>query len=443
MDLAYMASLPPAEFASRRANFAAQLQENSAAIIFSAQEQTRNNDCCYPFRQDSYFWYLTGFNEPNAALLVLKQYHETQFVIFLRPSDPLMETWNGRRLGVENAAQTLGVDQAFPIESLSEKLDEFSAKLTALYHKNRQQPWGDAVIVQSAVHFSSILCWSPILDEMRLFKSENEIALMQQAGQISALAHIRAMKQTRPNRLEYEIEGEILHEFIRFGAKYAAYNSIVAGGENACILHYNENNDSLRDGDLLLIDAGCEFAMYAGDITRTFPVNGKFSPAQREIYEIVLQAQKRAIELLVAGNSIQQANEEVVRIKVAGLVRLGILQGDIDELIAQQAHRAFYMHGLGHWLGLDVHDVGSYSQEGANGDRNSKKRDRLLEVGMVLTVEPGLYISANADVPVQYKGIGVRIEDNILITEYGNKVLTCAAPKEIDDIERLMNENKG
>lgn len=443
MDLAYMANIPPAEFAARRANVAAQLQDNSAAIIFSAQEQTRNNDCCYPFRQDSYFWYLTGFNEPDAALLVLKQQHETQFVIFLRPSDPLMETWNGRRLGVENAAQTLGVDQAFPIESLSEKLDEFSAKLTALYHKQGQQVWGDAVIAQSAVHFSSVLCWSPILDEMRLFKSENEIALMQQAGQISALAHIRAMKQTRPNRLEYEIEGEILHEFTRFGAKYAAYNSIVAGGENACILHYNENNDSLRDGDLLLIDAGCEFAMYAGDITRTFPVNGKFSPAQREIYEIVLQAQKRAIELLVAGNSIQQANDEVVRIKVAGLVRLGILQGDIDELIAQQAHRAFYMHGLGHWLGLDVHDVGSYSQEGANGDRNSKKRDRPLEVGMVLTVEPGLYISANADVPAQYKGIGVRIEDNILITEYGNKVLTCAAPKEIDDIERLMNENKG
>ena len=261
---------------------------------------------------------------------------------------------------------------------------------------------------------------------------------MQQAGQISALAHIRAMKQMRPNRLEYEIESEILHEFNRFGARFSAYNTIVAGGENACILHYTENNQSLQDGDLVLIDAGCEFAMYAGDITRTFPINGKFTQPQREIYEIVLQAQKRAIELLVAGNSIQQANDEVIRIQVEGLIRLGILRGEAETLIKNNAHREFYMHGLGHWLGLDVHDVGSYSESVQNGDRNSKLRDRPLQIGMVLTVEPGLYITKNADVPSQYKGIGVRIEDNILITEYGNKNLTSAVPKEIDDIEHLM-----
>ena len=275
---------------------------------------------------------------------------------------------------------------------------------------------------------------------MRLFKSPNEIRLMQQAGQISALGHIRAMRETRPNRFEYEIESEILHEFNRFGARFPSYNSIVAGGENACILHYTENDQPLKDGDLVLIDAGCEFSMYAGDITRTFPVNGKFSQPQREIYEIVLAAQKRALELLVVGNNIQQVNDEVVRIKVEGLIRLGILQGNVDDLIAHQAYREFYMHGLGHWLGLDVHDVGSYCNETQNGDRNSKKRDRTLEVGMVLTVEPGLYISPNSNVPEQYKGIGVRIEDNIVITEYGNKNLTCAVPKEIDDIERLMAE---
>ena len=252
---------------------------------------------------------------------------------------------------------------------------------------------------------------------------------MQQAGQITALAHIKAMQETRPNRFEYEIESEILHEFNRHGARFASYNSIVAGGNNAWILHYTENDQPLKNSDLVLIDAGCEFAMYAGDITRTFPVNGKFTQAQREIYELVLKAQKRAIELLVPGSSIKQVNDEVTRIKVQGLVELGILHGNVDELIEQKAHRQFYMHGLGHWLGLDVHDVGEYGEE----------RSRTLEVGMVITVEPGIYISEEANVPAQYKGIGVRIEDNLLMTEYGNKILTAAVPKEIDDIENLMN----
>lgn len=439
MDLAYMASLPSSEFIERRQHFLEQMQDNSAAIIFSAQEQVRNNDCTYPFRQDSYFWYLTGFNEPDSALVLIKKQGQTHSAIFLRPSDPLMETWNGRRLGVEKATTELNIDNAYPIEQLSTELNKICQNLTALYCAPSIQAWGNQILAEQKL---TQLDWRPILDEMRLFKSQNEIRLMQQAGQITALAHIRAMRETRPNRLEFEIESEILHEFNRFGARYAAYNSIVAGGENACILHYNENDQPLKDGDLVLIDAGCEFAMYAGDITRTFPVNGKFSDAQREIYQIVLQAQKRAIELLIAGNSIQQANDEVIRIKVEGLVNLGILQGEVEQLIAENAHRQFYMHGLGHWLGLDVHDVGSYSQQQHNSDRNSKKRDRTLEVGMVLTVEPGLYISSDADVPEQYKGIGVRIEDNILITEYGNKNLTCAVPKEIDEIEKLMASNK-
>ena len=429
MELAYMAELPKEEFGERRTRVFTQMQPNSALLLFSEIEKRRNNDCTYPFRQDSYFWYLTGFNEPNAALLLLKTEQSEKAIIFLRPRDPLLETWNGRRLGVEHAPQQLNVNEAYSIEEFATVLPKILNNLTALYYVPEIHTWGDKLVTESAVSFSEIFDWRPMLSEMRLIKSPNEIRLMQQAGQITALGHIKAMQTTRPNRFEYEIESEILHEFNRHGARFPSYNSIVAGGDNACILHYTENDCPLNDGELVLIDAGCEFAMYAGDITRTFPVNGKFSQPQREIYELVLKAQKRAIELLVPGNSIKQANDEVIRIKTQGLVDLGILKGDVDTLIEQQAYRQFYMHGLGHWLGLDVHDVGSYGQD----------KQRILEIGMVITVEPGIYISEDADVPEQYKGIGVRIEDNLLMTEYGNKILTAAAPKEIADIENLMN----
>ena len=429
MELAYMAELPKEEFGERRTRVFTQMQPNSALLLFSEIEKRRNNDCSYPFRQDSYFWYLTGFNEPNAALLLLKTEQAEKAIIFLRPRDPLLETWNGRRLGVEHAPQQLNVNKAYSIEEFATVLPKILKNLTALYYVPEIHTWGDKLVTESAVSFSEILDWRPMLSEMRLIKSPNEIRLMQQAGQITALAHIKAMQTTRPNRFEYEIESDILHEFNRHCARFPSYNSIVAGGNNACILHYTENDRPLNDGDLVLIDAGCEFAMYAGDITRTFPVNGKFSQPQREIYELVLKAQKRAIELLIPGNSIKQANDEVIRIKTQGLVDLGILKGDVDTLIEQQAYRQFYMHGLGHWLGLDVHDVGSYGQD----------KQRILEIGMVITVEPGIYIAEDADVPEQYKGIGVRIEDNLLMTEYGNKILTAAAPKEIADIENLMN----
>ena len=429
MELAYMAELPKEEFGERRTRVFTQMQPNSALLLFSEIEKRRNNDCTYPFRQDSYFWYLTGFNEPNAALLLLKTEQAEKAIIFLRPRDPLLETWNGRRLGVERAPQQLNVNEAYSIEEFSTVLTKILKNLTALYYVPEIHTWGDKLVTESAVSFNEILDWRPMLSEMRLIKSPNEIRLMQQAGQITALGHIKAMQTTRPNRFEYEIESDILHEFNRHCARFPSYNSIVAGGSNACILHYTENDRPLNDGDLVLIDAGCEFAMYAGDITRTFPVNGKFSQPQREIYDLVLKAQKRAIELLVPGNSIKQANDEVVRIKTQGLVDLGILKGDVDTLIEQQAYRQFYMHGLGHWLGLDVHDVGSYGQD----------KQRILEIGMVITVEPGIYIAEDADVPEQYKGIGVRIEDNLLMTEYGNKILTAAAPKEIADIENLMN----
>ena len=429
MELAYMAELPKEEFEERRTRVFTQMQPNSALLLFSEIEKRRNNDCTYPFRQDSYFWYLTGFNEPNAALLLLKTEQAEKAIIFLRPRDPLLETWNGRRLGVERAPQQLNVNKAYSIEEFATVLPKILKNLTALYHVSEIHTWGDKLVTESVVSFNEILDWRPMLSEMRLIKSPNEIRLMQQAGQITALGHIKAMQTTRPNRFEYEIESDILHEFNRHCARFPSYNSIVAGGNNACILHYTENDQPLKDGDLVLIDAGCEFAMYAGDITRTFPVNGKFSQPQREIYELVLKAQKRAIELLIPGNSIKQANDEVIRIKTQGFVDLGILQGDVDTLIEQQAYRQFYMHGLGHWLGLDVHDVGSYGQD----------KQRILEIGMVITVEPGIYIAEDADVPEQYKGIGVRIEDNLLMTEYGNKILTAAAPKEIADIENLMN----
>ncbi|MDU8925219.1 Xaa-Pro aminopeptidase [Pasteurellaceae bacterium LIM206] len=440
MDLAYMAAMPQQEFSQRRAKVLAQLPDNAVMLVFSEIEHRRNNDCTYPFRQDSYFWYLTGFNEPNSALMLVKKDGRSKSVIFVRPSDPLMETWHGRRLGVERAAAQLELDEAYAIEDFPAVIQKTLKNSTALFHREGYQPWADKLLATVFPTLPKAESWAILLDEMRVIKSANEIRLMQQAGQISALGHIRAMKTTRPNRMEFEIQGELEYEFNRFGARFPSYNSIVAGGENACILHYNENDQPLKDGDLLLIDAGAEFALYAGDITRTFPVNGKFSQPQREIYQIVLNAQKRAIELLVAGNSIQQANDAVIRIKTEGLVKLGILHGDVDELIKNEAHREFYMHGLGHWLGLDVHDVGSYSKDRPNGDRNSKLRDRPLEIGMVLTVEPGLYISPKSNVPAQYKGIGVRIEDNILITEYGNKVLTSAVPKEIEDIEALMAE---
>ena len=429
MELAYMAELPKEEFEERRTRVFTQMQPNSALLLFSEIEKRRNNDCTYPFRQDSYFWYLTGFNEPNAALLLLKTEQAEKAILFLRPRDPLLETWNGRRLGVERAPQQLNVNEAYSIEEFATVLPKILKNLNALYHVPEIHTWGDKLVTESAVSFNEILDWRPMLSEMRLIKSPNEIRLMQQAGQITALGHIKAMQTTRPNRFEYEIESDILHEFNRHCARFPSYNSIVAGGSNACILHYTENDRPLNDGDLVLIDAGCEFAMYAGDITRTFPVNGKFSQPQREIYDLVLKAQKRAIELLVPGNSIKQANDEVIRIKTQGLVDLGILKGDVDTLIEQQAYRQFYMHGLGHWLGLDVHDVGSYGQD----------KQRILEIGMVITVEPGIYIAEDADVPEQYKGIGVRIEDNLLMTEYGNKILTAAAPKEIADIENLMN----
>ncbi|QLB42677.1 Xaa-Pro aminopeptidase [Mannheimia pernigra] len=431
MDLAYLAKMPQEEFTARRERILEQMQDNSALLIFTESEKRRNSDCDYLFRPDSYFWYLTGFAEPQSAILLVKQTHKTESIIFVRKKDPLMETWNGKRLGVENAPKTLQFNEAFDIEEIKTVLAKKLANLTACYYVRDLQKWGDDVLDEIAANnhkIPTLIDWQPILSEMRLIKSEFEIALIQQACHISSMAHIRAMKQTRPNRYELEIEGEMLHEFTRFGARFPAYNPIVASGENACILHYNENDGILKNGDLLLIDAGAEFAYYAGDITRTFPISGQFSEPQKELYELTLMMLQEATKLLVPQSSIKAANDKAVQILTEGLVRLGILKGNVTDLIEQKAYRQFYMHGLGHWLGLDVHDVGDYGAE----------RNRPLQIGMVLTVEPGIYISTEADVPEQYKGIGIRIEDNLLITEYGNKNLTSGCPKDIADIEQLM-----
>jgi Xaa-Pro aminopeptidase len=311
--------------------------------------------------------------------------------------------------------------------------------LDVIYHAQGEYGWADEIVFtaldklrkgsrQNLTAPDSIIDWRPMVHEMRLFKDSEEIDILRRAGEISALAHTRAMEKCRPGMFEYQLEGEIHHEFTRHGARYPSYNTIVGSGENGCILHYTENESEMRDGDLVLIDAGCEYKGYAGDITRTFPVNGKFTPAQRDIYDIVLESLETSLRLYRPGTSIQDVTGEVVRIMITGLVKLGILHGDVDQLITENAHRPFFMHGLSHWLGLDVHDVGVYGQD----------RSRILEPGMVLTVEPGLYIAPDADVPAAYRGIGIRIEDDILITEDGNENLTASVVKKADDIEALM-----
>lgn len=431
------------EFQRRRRALLAKMAPGSAAIIFAAPEVTRSADSEYPFRQNSDFWYLTGFNEPEAALILVKSDEtHSHSVLFNRVRDLTAEIWFGRRLGQEAATDKLGVDRALPYDDIEEQLHLLFNGLDVIYHAQGQYEYGDSIVFSALDKLrkgsrqnlrapATLTDWRPWLHEMRLFKSPEEIAVMRKAGEISAKAHTRAMQKCRPGMFEYHLEAEIHHEFARHGARYPAYNTIVGAGENGCILHYTENESVLKDGDLVLIDAGCEYQGYAGDITRTFPVNGKFSPAQRAIYDIVLSSQYKAISLLTAGNSIRDANDHVIRIMLQGLVKVGVLKGDVEQLMADNVHRQFYMHGLSHWLGLDVHDVGGYG---------SSTRDRLLEPGMVLTVEPGLYIAPDADVPAEFRGIGIRIEDNILITEQGSEILTAGVVKNADDIEALMAE---
>ncbi|MBG5882878.1 Xaa-Pro aminopeptidase [Providencia alcalifaciens] len=428
------------EFISRRNALLAQMAPASAAIIFSAPEAQRNADCEYPYRQHSDFLYLTGFSEPEAVLVLIKSDEKhSHTVLFNRVRDLTAEIWFGRRLGQDAAPEKLGIDKALPFDEIVDQLYQLLNGLDVVYHAQGEFDYADK-LVSGALDVlrrgsrrnlkapRTLIDWRPMVHEMRLFKSDAEMAVMRKAGEISALAHIRAMETCRPNMYEYQLCGEIEYEFTRHGARFPSYNTIVGSGENACILHYTENECAMKDGDLVLIDAGAELEGYAGDITRTFPVNGKFTKEQREIYDIVLQSINTALELYRPGTSIHEVTRQIVRIKTEGLVKLGILQGDVEQLIENKAYHPFFMHGLSHWLGLDVHDVGFYGVE----------RDRILEPGMVLTIEPGLYIAPDADVPPQYRGIGVRIEDDILITEDGNENLTALVVKDPDEIEALM-----
>ena len=399
------------EYSRRRQALLAKMQPGSAALIFAAPEVTRSADSEYPYRQSSDFWYFTGFNEPEAVLVLIKSNDTNNHsVIFNRVRDLTAEIWFGRRLGQEAAPEKLGVDRALAYSEINQQLYQLLNGLDVLYHAQGEYAYADDIVFtaldklrkgsrQNLSAPATLTDWLPMVHEMRLFKSEEELNVMRRAGEISALAHTRAMEKCRPGMFEYQLEGEIHHEFNRHGARFPSYNTIVGGGENGCILHYTENESELRDGDLVLIDAGCEYQGYAGDITRTFPVNGKFTTAQREIYDIVLESLETALTLFSPGTSIQEVTGEVVRIMITGLVKLGIFKGDVDTLITENAHRPYFMHCLSHWLWLDVHDVGAYGPE----------RSRVLEPGMVLTVEPGLYIAPDADVPEQYRGIGIRI----------------------------------
>lgn len=428
------------EFVRRRQALLAKMAPASAAVIFAAPEATRSNDSEYPYRQNSDFWYFTGFNEPEAVLVLIKSAeNHSHSVLFNRVRDLTAEIWFGRRLGQDAAPAALSVDRALPWDTISEQLPQLLNGLDVVYHAQGLYPVADGLLFaaletlrngarQNRFAPSTLTDWRPWVHEMRLIKSPEEQALLREAGRISALAHTRAMQACRPGMFEYQLEGEIHHEFNRHGARYPSYNTIVGAGENGCILHYTENESRMRDGDLVLIDAGCEYQGYAGDITRTFPVNGKFSAPQRAIYDIVLESLNTALRLFRPGTSIREVNAQVVRIMVSGLVRLGVMEGEVDTLIEEQAHRQFFMHGLSHWLGLDVHDVGFYGTD----------RDRVLEPGMVITIEPGLYIAPDADVPAEYRGIGIRIEDDVIITAEGNENLTAGVVKEADEIEALM-----
>jgi Xaa-Pro aminopeptidase len=428
------------EFQARRKKLAEQLPENSVALIPAAHELLRNGDSHYRFRQDSNFYYLTGFNEPD-ALLVITNSKEFQSILFNRSSNPVEEQWTGKRLGQEGAIKELHMDQAFPITAIDQELPKLLAGKSALHYAfGRSEQLEKQIVhclnnlktlVRKGVKVPETLCdLEPVLGDMRLFKSEAEVELLRQAARISVDAHKRAMQLCQNMEYEYQLEAELTYEFSRQGCRSVAYDPIVGSGENACILHYTENNQPLRPGDLVLIDAGGEYGNYAADITRTVPVNGQFSPEQKCIYELVLNAQRAGIAAIKPGLSWNSIQQIMIRILTQGLCALKILSGSVDELIAKEAYKPFYMHNSGHWLGLDVHDAGSYK---VNGEW------RLLESGMVLTVEPGLYINSGMDgVDKRWWGIGVRIEDDVLVTKTGNEVLTSALPVQIDDIEVLM-----
>jgi Xaa-Pro aminopeptidase len=427
-------------YTQRRRRLAEQMQAG-VAVIPTAPERSRNRDSIYPYRFDSYFHYLTGFGEPD-AVLVLVAGAAPKSILFCREKNPEREVWDGFRYGPEAARETFGFDEAYPIAKLDEMMTKLLADQPSLhFHLGADSAWDARAVgwlnaVRAEVRNgiaapSAIRDVRVLLDEMRLIKSAGEVATMRRAAEISAAAHRRAMQQVRPGRHEYEIEAELLHEFRRHGAQAPAYSSIVAGGANACVLHYVDNSAGLREGDLLLIDAGCELDGYAADITRTFPVNGRYSAAQKDVYEMVLAAQAAAIDAVKVGASWDDPHQAATKVLAQGMIDLGLCTGSVDGLLESGDYKRFYMHKTGHWLGMDVHDVGDYKRGG---------EWRKLEAGMVLTVEPGCYIRPGEGVPEHLWNIGIRIEDDVLVTAQGCEVLTMAAPKTVAEVEAVMGE---
>lgn len=430
------------EFARRRRQLIKAMGREAIAIIPAAPVHLRNNDVEYAYRQDSNFFYLTGFAEPESVAVLVPGRPQGEYLLFVRDRDPARETWDGRRAGPVGARRDYGADDAFPIGDIDDILPglmEGRAKVyyTVGIHREFDQRvvgWVNGLRAQAKQGRHApyeMVALEHELHEMRLFKSRAECAQMRHAAQIAARAHVRAMRACRPGRFEYEIAAEIRHEFMRARADIS-YLPIVGGGANGCILHYRENADELRDGELLLIDAGCEYESYASDITRTFPVNGQFTPPQRAAYDVVLEANLAAIEAVRPGASWNRPHEVAVQVLTAGMVRLGLLKGRVPSLVKSLAYRRFYMHKTGHWLGMDVHDVGDYKIGDAW---------RQLEPGMVLTVEPGLYIPPGTrGIPPEFRNIGIRIEDDVLVTREGHEVLTSGVPKHAREIEQLMAE---
>jgi len=429
------------EFARRRRYLSEQMGSNSIAILPSATTKSRNRDVEHHFRQDSDFYYLTGFSEPEAVLVILPEREHGESVLFCRERNPDKEMWDGFIAGPDRVCDLIGVDDAFPISDIDDILPGMIEGTDKVYYSigldaqfdSRVMEWINVIRskVRSGAHPpGEFVALEHALHELRLFKSQAEIKCMSEAAEISAKAHVEAMKACQPGRYEYHLESTLIHHFMNAGARFTAYPSIVGGGKNGCTLHYIDNDAELKSGDLVLIDAGCELDCYASDITRTFPVNGKFSPAQKALYEIVLSAQLAAIKAVKPGNHWNHPHEAAVRVITEGLVKLGLLQGDVAELIESEAYKPFYMHRTGHWLGLDVHDVGEYKVDG---------QWRVFEPGMVLTVEPGIYVApGNKSVAKKWRGIGIRIEDDVVVTKTGSKVLSRSVPKTIDEIETLM-----
>lgn len=429
------------EFARRRARLMRDMEENSIAILPSATTKRRNRDVNYIFRQDSDFLYLTGFEEPDAVAVLIPGREHGEFLLFCRERDPEKEIWDGCMAGPEGACKKFGADDAFPIACIDDILPGLIEGRDRVYYAMGGDAEFDRMLMEwvntirskarSGAHPpGEFISLDLLIHEMRLFKSAAEIKVMQEAADISAGAHRRAMQVCQPGMTEYQLEAEFLHEFATHGSRSPAYPSIVGSGKNGCILHYIENSATLKSGDLVLIDAGCELDCYASDITRTFPVNGKFSEPQKKIYELVLKAQLAAIEEVKPGNTWNQPHDKTVEVITAGLLELGILKGNLETLIAEESHKKFYMHRAGHWLGMDVHDVGDYKVS---------EHWRVLEPGMVLTIEPGIYIAPGTEgVAKKWQGIGVRIEDDVLVTAKGHKILSAAAPKSVKDIEKTM-----